>query len=339
VRAVHRWFAAATIGAFAGLALAGCGGSSQQMSSTPSTASTPTAPPVISDLAAAETPRVREFPPVAGRSLKQLASLVRSTAQLGSATGTFTPGVRRLAFALATSSQRFIYAPTAVYVARSPSSPARGPFLAPADSMVVPVSDRSQQNAAPGGLRAIYWSELPLPRPGVYDVLALTRVGPALTGATGEVAVATSSPIPDVGQRPPDIDTDTLASVHGKLALLTTRIPPESMHSVSLRRVVGRRPVALLFSTPQLCTSRICGPVTDVTVTLQHEFASRIVFIHQEVYVDNQPSRGLRPQLKAFHLETEPWLFAINRHGVIVARLEGAYGVDELRRALEAALS
>jgi hypothetical protein len=204
--------------------------------------------------------------------------------------------------------------------------------------MVVPARDRSQQNSAPGGLRAIYSTQLPLPRPGVYFVLALTRVGGSLTGATGEVAVAARSPIPDVGQRPPDVSTDTLASVHGRVSLLTTRIPPEQMHSASLPQVLGKRPVALLFSTPQLCTSRICGPVTDETVDLQHEFASRIVFIHEEVFVDNQPSRGLRPQMKAFHLETEPWLFTINRRGVIAARLEGAFGLNELRRALTAAL-
>jgi hypothetical protein len=173
----------------------------------------------------------------------------------------------------------------------------------------------------------------------VYDLLAMTRTPRGLIGATGQIAVAASSPIPDVGSRPPAIATDTAASVHGKVSLLTTRQPPERMHSVSFNQVLGREPVALLFSTPQLCMSRICGPVTDVTVALAHEFGRRIVFIHQEVYVDNQPTRGLRPQLKAFHLETEPWLFAVNRHGVIAARLEGAFGTNELRRALQAALT
>jgi hypothetical protein len=110
------------------------------------------------------------------------------------------------------------------------------------------------------------------------------------------------------------------------------------MAAVTLKQVLGKRPVALLFSTPQLCTSRVCGPVTDVTVAEQRAFQSRIAFIHQEVYVDNDPTKGLRPQLKAFHLRTEPWLFAINRHGVIVARLEGAFGTTELRAALRAAL-
>jgi hypothetical protein len=333
-----RWLAALAV-----IALGGCGtaggnsGSTRTRTHPPSASVAPR--PAVADLSAAGRPVKRDFPPTRGRSLRQLAGLVRGTAQLGSATGSFTPGRGRLAFALTSRSQRYIYAPTAVYIARSPSAPAAGPFLAPADSMVVPAQDRSEQNSAPGGLKAIYWTELPLSRPGVYDVLALTRVGTSLTGATGEVAVAASSPIPNVGQRPPAIATDTLASVHGKASLLTTRLPPEHMQSVSLRQVLGKRPVALLFSTPQLCTSRICGPVTDETVDLQREFSHRIVFIHEEVYVGNQPSRGLRPQLKAFHLETEPWLFTINRRGVIAARLEGAFGLDELRRALDAALS
>ena len=270
--------------------------------------------------------------------MQQLASLASSSAQLGAATGTFTPGIRRFAFALTDRSQRFIYAPTAIYVASNPHAPAKGPFLAPADPMAVEPRYRSEQNSGPGGLQAIYWTQLPAPRPGVFDLLALTRVGSRLIGATGEMAVASSSPIPNVGQRPPLIATDTLSSVHGNVRLLTTRLPPEQMHSASLRSVVGRRPVALLFSTPQLCTSRVCGPVTDEVVELAHQFAGRIVFIHQEVYVQNQPSRGLRPQLKAFHLQTEPWLFAINREGMIVARLEGAFGLVELRHALESAL-
>jgi hypothetical protein len=264
--------------------------------------------------------------------------LATSTGEFGAATGTFTPGTKRLAFALTGASNQFIYAPTAVYISSGPTGAAQGPFLAPADATTVAQQFRSAQNAGPGGMKAIYHTELPVADPGVYDVLTLSRTAKGMIASNGEIAVAPTSPIPDVGERPPAIATDTLASVHGELGLLTTRTPPEQMHSVSLNQVLGKRPVALLFSTPELCTSRVCGPVTDVTVALQHEFGNRVAFIHEEVYVDNNPTHGLRPQLKAFHLETEPWLFAINRQGVIVSRLEGAFGVQELRQALQAAL-
>ncbi len=335
--------------ALCALAIAGCGSSSHSSSTSTSssatqsaaattTSSASTLPPAVDELGAALKPSRGQFPAAHGQSLQQLAALVHSSAQLGAATGTFTPGVRRLAFALNASSGAFIYAPTAIYVARTPNSPASGPYLAPADLLTVPPQYRSKQNSGPGGIQAIYAAHVPLPSKGTYTILALTRTSQGLIGAPGEVAVAAHSPIPDVGQRPPAIATDTLATTNGSIPLLTTRVPPESMHSVSFKDVLGKRPVALLFSTPQLCISRVCGPVTDIAVMLQQRFGDKITFIHEEVYVDNQPSKGLRPQLKAFHLETEPWLFTINRHGVIAARLEGSFGVAATTQALQAAL-
>lgn len=328
-------------------ALAACGSSGTSSSrsatggSTSATTSAPATtgpPPAVDELAAAERPRPGQFPAAAGRTLQQLAGMVKQGAQVGAATGTFTPGTRRFAFALTTSGGAFVYAPTAIYIARGPDKPARGPFLAPADPTTVAPEYRSRQNTGPGGIQAIYGAGVPLPSPGTYTVLALSRTRHGLIGSPGEIAVAPSSPIPDVGQRAPDIATDTPASVHGNTSLLTTRVPPEDMHAVSLKDVLGKRPVALLFSTPQLCVSRACGPVTDILVSLQRRFAGRIAFIHQEVYVNNQPKQGLRPQLKAFHLETEPWLFTINREGRIAARLEGSFGVDAVTQALQAAI-
>jgi hypothetical protein len=337
--------------ALCALALAACGSSSHSpsASSTSSAAATTTTasasstaagvqPPAVDELPAALTPRRSQFPATRGRSLQQLAALVHSSAQLGSATGTFTPGVQRFAFALNANSGAFIYAPTAIYISKTPSSPATGPFLAPADPLTVPPQYRSKQNSGPGGIQAIYAAQVPLPKAGTYTVLALTRTAQGFIGAPGEVAVAAHSPIPDVGQRPPAIATDTLATTNGDVSLVTTRIPAESMHAVSFKDVLGKRPIALIFSTPQLCISRVCGPVTDIAVQLQHRFGDKITFIHQEVYVDNQPNKGLRPQLKAFHLQTEPWLFVINRQGVIVARLEGSFGTVATTKALEAAL-
>ncbi len=326
------------------LALTGCGSSGSTHSTSTATSSAAagttsrTPPPAVAELPQAERPTAGQFPQTTGGTLQQLASTVKPGGQLGAATGTFTPGLRRFAFALTDPSGGFIYAPTALYISRSASGVARGPFLAPADPLAVPPAYRSAQNTGPGGIQAIYAAQLPLPAPGTYTVLALTLTPQGLTGSQGEIAVAPTSPIPDVGQRPPAIATDTLASVHGDVALLTTRRPPESMHSVSFRDVLGKQPIALLFSTPQLCLSRVCGPVTDIAVWLQQRFGQRITFIHEEVYADNQPAKGLRPQMKAFGLQTEPWLFTINRRGLIAARLEGSFGVNAVTAALQAAL-
>lgn len=182
--------------ALGALALAGCG-SSAKSSSSPSSTSRPTTstaassqssaapPPAVAELAAAGHPTASQFPPAHGHTLQQLASKVGSSAQLGAATGTFTPGTGRFAFALNTSSGAFVYAPTALYLARSPNSPAQGPFLAPADPLTVAPQYRSKQNSGPGGIRAIYAANLPLPHKGTYTLLSLTRTHNGLIGAPG----------------------------------------------------------------------------------------------------------------------------------------------------------
>ncbi len=136
----------------------------------------------------------------------------------------------------------------------------------------------------------------------------------------------------------PKVTTDTLASAKGDIAKIDTRQPPDDMHGVQFADVVGKKPVALLFSTPQLCQSRVCGPVTDVAEQMKATYGKRMDFIHQEVYVDNDPRKGLREPLRQFNLRTEPWLFVVNRQGRITARLEGSIGVNAFEQAIKTAL-
>jgi len=102
--------------------------------------------------------------------------------------------------------------------------------------------------------------------------------------------------------------------------------------------VLGKQPVVLLFATPQLCQSRVCGPVVDIELQLQARYGDRVAFIHQEVYVDNQVDKGLRKPLRDFHLQTEPWLFTFDRSGRVAARLEGSFGTRAFEQAITAAL-
>ena len=68
-----------------------------------------------------------------------------------------------------------------------------------------------------------------------------------------------------------------------------------------------------MFATPKFCQSRVCGPVVDVAEQVKQLYGDKAAFIHMEIYNDNNPSKGVRPQVRAFHLPSEPWLFAIDR--------------------------
>jgi hypothetical protein len=288
----------------------------------------------------ASTSTVADFPAAGGRTLQQIADTALAGNQVGFATSVLTPGTERLGFGVIDKDRAFVYGKTAVYIARSPESRAEGPFPAPADSLVTKPAFRSQNAAVETSpIAQIYAAQVPFPRAGRYSVLVVTKKDGQMLGAPAEVAVQRTSSIPDVGDRPPAVATDTVASAAGNLAAIDTRRPfARELHEVSFKSVLGRKPVALLFATPQLCQSQVCGPVVDIELQMRQKYGDRMTFIHQEVYRDNDIQKGLRPSLRAFNLRTEPWLFTVNKDGRIAARLEGSFGVKEFEQAIRAAL-
>jgi hypothetical protein len=321
--------------------LAGCGGGDGDRQDP--IADVPTTGGLQAKVRQARTPSESAFPATRGKTLQQLADEIGGGPEMGLASSVFVAGrTNRLAFGVIDSSAGFLYGPTAIYIARTPDSKASGPYLAPADVLVTDVPFRSKQAATEADpFAAVYAARVPLKRPGGYSVMSVTLVDGRPVAAPGQIGVVTAARdrIPDVGERPPHVETDTVASARGDLAAIDTRQPPSpGLHEDSFADLVGKKPVALLFATPQLCQSRVCGPVVDEALQLQAEYGDRMAFIHQEVYVDNDPSKGLRPPLERFHLATEPWLFVVGKNGRITARLEGSFGLDAFEKALKTAL-
>ena len=282
-----------------------------------------------------------DFEPAGGRTLGEVAAQATAQANVGLATSIFEPGTNRLAFGVIDQQNRFVYGRSAVYLADSQRARARGPYPAPADGLVTKPAFRSRTAASDTDpIAAIYAANVPLRRPGRQVALVLTKTSQGIVGSIIGIQVRRDAGIPRAGERPPAVDTDTPADVAGDLSKIDTRIPPaRELHERSFKDVLGRKPVALLFATPQLCQSRVCGPVVDIALQLQKDFGERVQFIHQEVYVDNEVDKGLRPSLRAFKLVTEPWLFTVRADGTVAARLEGSFGLRAFREAVQAALN
>jgi hypothetical protein len=102
---------------------------------------------------------------------------------------------------------------------------------------------------------------------------------------------------------------------------------------------LGKEPIVLLFATPQFCQSRVCGPVVDVAEQAKHEYGDKAAFIHMEIYNENDPAEKVRPQVRAFHLPSEPWLFTIDRRGIVRDAVEGAFGLELMHRAVDKAIA
>jgi hypothetical protein len=324
----------------AAVLLAGCGGSGTTKDPT---SLVPAAGGLQEKVRAAQSVTAADFPAAGGRTLQEVANSAGSAGpELGMATSVFTPGLNRVAFGMIDNRSGFVYGKTALYVASRPGAKAEGPFPAPADVLLTQGRYRSKQAATEADpFAAVYAAQVPFKKPGRYSILAVTKDGAKTVAAPGQVNVVSKAVdrIPDVGERmPANLQTDTVASAKGDIASIDTRQPPDDMHSKSFADVVGKKPVALVIATPQLCQSRVCGPVVDVAEQMKSKYGKQVEFIHQEVYEKNDPKKGLREPLKRLNLATEPWLFVVNKQGRITARLEGSFGLAAFEKALKTGL-
>lgn len=302
--------------------LAGCGGSDEESAARPA-------------------PAASEFPAARGRTLDQIARLPQSKLVVAPAGQVFDVGPNRFAFGVFTPGRELVDdADIALYFAEGRDGPARGPFPARVDSLKTPPAFQAKTTVDdPSAATSVYVvPRFEVKRPGELAMVAVIRSGERLEATRlPSAVVGRFDSVPDVGDPAPRIHTPTSDEV-AQISEIDTRIPPDSMHGTDFADVVGREPVVIVFATPQFCQSRVCGPTVDIVEEVKAKIGDRAAFIHMEVFEDNDPGKGLRPQLRAFHLPTEPWAFVIDRNGRIAARFEGAFGADELTEAIEKAV-
>jgi hypothetical protein len=232
-----------------------------------------------------------------------------------------SPEPQRLAFAIARGAKFASGAPAQV-------------ALAPPGADEGEVYDTTlHRDGLPKG-RGVYVAEVALDQPGAWNALALTR-GKRVPFA---IQVNPQPAAPAVGSAAPRAASPTRADTLGVKPICTRR-PPCPLHEVSLADVIGTgKPVAVMFATPALCQSMYCGPVLDELLDVRGPFEDAVTFVHVEIYKSNQGA-DLAPTVEAWGLPSEPWFFTIDGAGTIVSRLDGAFGGDEVRAALEALTS
>src|SRR4051812_4813954 len=286
-------------------------------------------------------PAASEFPSAKGKTLQQL--VVSSHATQGPvaspAAANFHLGTNRFPFGVFTTGRDQITdAQVAIYAApgRSVNGPAIGPFPARIEDLTTKPSFRAKTTADdPSAAQVAYVTDIPLDKPGPWAFAALIKSGDSYQYSLMPTPNPVGDyPMPQVGQPAPGVHTLTSGEV-SDIAQIDTRVPPDDMHSADFADVVGKKPVVLLFATPALCQSRVCGPVTDITEQVKQEFGDRVAFIHQEIYNNNNINDGPRPQMQAFHLQTEPWAYVIDKSGNVSTVLQGPFSVQELEAAVQ----
>jgi hypothetical protein len=319
VRAARLPLLALAVGALALLA-AGCGGDD-------------------GDDAGGPAPEASAFPSADGRSLEQVAADAAPGNDLvvSPAGQVFAEGRNRFGFGVFTvDREQLTDAEVAIYVAPGSGGEAEGPFPARVESLETEPAFTAENTASdPDAAKVVYVTEMQLDQPGEWRMIALVKRDDEYAAVRmPSVMVTHDDPVPAPGEPAPRVHTPTADEV-ASVQEIDTRIPPGTMHKVDLASVLGKEPVVLLFATPALCQSRVCGPVVDITEQVKRDRPDDAAFIHMEIYNDNLANKGLREQVEAYRLPTEPWLFAIDCDGKVNSRIEGAFSIAELNRAID----
>jgi hypothetical protein len=286
-------------------------------------------------------PSAAQFPATNGETLDELLASVQPTNEFVAAPSgmAFTPGENRFGFGLFTVDREQVTdAEVAIYAAHEANGKAIGPFPARVESLATePEFEALTTSSDPDAAKVVYVADVDFDQPGEWRLVAMIRQDDKVVATRiPSLKVGPYSKIPDIGEKAPVVHTPTASEV-ADLSEIDTRDPHDTMHDVDLADAIGEKPVVLLFATPALCVSRVCGPVVDVAEQLKSEVGDDAAFIHMEVWKGNDPNEGIRPQLAAYGLRTEPWLFVLDAHGKVSTRIEGAFSVEELRKALDKA--
>lgn len=333
--------------------LAGCGGDSGSSGSEPE-----------AEVKSRPAPPKSAFPSAAGRTLLEVVKEADAPSRLvvSPAAKVFYKGVNRFPVGVFEPDRSPVSdAEVALYISKVPrtrpgvgdgdeakgaaaraqkealEAPAIGPFPAAIETVQTEPAFRAQTTTSdPDAATVVYVTELNFTGEGEWRIAALIREDGELTATLlPSAVVGEHERVPRPGEKAPLIHTPTAEDAGGDLSEITTRVPPDTQNQVDFADVLGKKPIVLLFATPQFCESRVCGPVVDVAEQVKEAHGEEAEFIHMEIYNENDPSKGVRPQVRAYRLPSEPWVFVIDRQGTIRTALEGAFGVERLTRAVE----
>lgn len=298
-----------------GLAGAGCGGGGHEGGGTTDTQAAGT-----TEASGGQTVAPGWAAPLLGKAGSEGAAVMASS--------DFAIGSNRVSFLLVRADNSLVTARVAdVFYRPIPEGPTRKAL-----ARLVPIGVGAA-SAEKDEIKQIYVASLELPKAGKQWIVVQPR-GVAFQGFQILDVKARSTAVA-VGDRAPASNNPTLATKPA--SKLTTSRPPDTgllRYSVAESLKAGV-PFVVAFATPAFCQSRTCGPTVDVVDAVRKRFEARgIRFIHIEIYRDNLPGNGVNRWVSEWKLPTEPWVFVVDRSGVVRDRFEGAVSVGELDRSV-----
>jgi hypothetical protein len=115
------------------------------------------------------------------------------------------------------------------------------------------------------------------------------------------------------------------------------------MHDKTIAEAVtSGKPTLIVFSTPAFCQTQICGPTKDIVDDLYETYQLDANFVHVEPYDVERMTNSdcpsllecLNPVMDEWRLESEPWVFLVDRNGNIAAKFDSVVSYEEIETGL-----
>jgi hypothetical protein len=197
--------------------------------------------------------------------------------------------------------------------------------------------------------RGNYIANVDFPEAGIWgaEITTMAGIGGEQLRMTFEVSA--TSPVVLVGQPAPATKTPTAADVGGDLAKISTDTKPDpALYRTSADEAVAKhQPFLIAFATPKFCQSAQCGPTLDRLKPFVAKYPS-VAFIHVEPYQLEFKDGQLQPVLTGnppnltpadvtnrWGLLSEPWVFVVDRGGIVRGSFALIFSDAELTAALD----
>jgi hypothetical protein len=141
-------------------------------------------------------------------------------------------------------------------------------------------------------VQGLWVGEVTFDRPGEWEALIEVEGGGYDAKARTTFEVKKDGITPEIGQKPPAVETPTIADVDHLSRITMDSNAERRFYELSLGAALeAGRPAVIVFATPKFCTSQVCGPTLSIVKDVAEDFP-RVNFVHVEPYeLDEIPEK------------------------------------------------
>lgn len=196
--------------------------------------------------------------------------------------------------------------------------------------------------------RDLYVARVTLDQPGDWTAAVRVEWGGEILEGAARFRVSDDGGTPALGAPVPDVDTPTLADVSNLVDALSS--DPDQVAAFYWKSVTDElrngQPFVLILDSYAYRPNEACGGALGIIHDIFIEYPT-LSIIHAEPWLMRfasgqltlEPPDGpptLAPWSVAYGVAEPPWIFVVDKEGLLRAKFTGVFGTDELRAAMTA---